>query len=191
VRDPHNRLGHAAHLLGKPVPLGLNLFMFGSLGTGLFERLQLVNPHAKPLHRRDKPVALEGSVVHCSARGDCIVDRCRMRGPVTSPPPRHATALLFRLLPDVPGAERGDRPGFLLSLGDQCAYADDRMKDELGGNFSPISARNSSLDLPTKAFAAPKPLRSGAVSISQTMTLDGIVQTLELRVGALISTGYD
>jgi hypothetical protein len=40
-------------------------------------------------------------------------------------------------------------------------------------------------------LAAAKPLQVGHGSISQTMTLDGIVQTLELRVGALISTGYD
>jgi hypothetical protein len=43
----HRRFRHALHLLGEPIAHRQNLFMFGSLGTGLFYRLQLVNSHAR------------------------------------------------------------------------------------------------------------------------------------------------
>jgi hypothetical protein len=49
--------------------------VFSPLGPVLFERPQLVNPHAKPLRRLHQPVVFEGRVVHRPARGDHILDQ--------------------------------------------------------------------------------------------------------------------
>jgi hypothetical protein len=75
VSDLQNWLDHTIHLFGEPVPFGWNALVLGLQTAICFERLQLVNPLAKPLRRLDQAIAFEGCGVHCPARDDRVIDQ--------------------------------------------------------------------------------------------------------------------
>jgi hypothetical protein len=70
----------------------------------------------------------------------------------------------------VRGAERIDRPAAVFAVGDQRTDANDRMVDVLGELVAQLGA-NLVVALTLVAVGGAKPLRSGTVSISQTITL--------------------